>query len=60
VDHFEEIQFRRMDVEGSEFQFVFFIKTNTPESLMSFSNILENTFEEPRISIVEQNNLIGG
>jgi len=60
VDHFEEIQFRRMDVEGSEFQFVFFIKTNTPESLMSFSNILENTFEKPRISIVEQNNLIGG
>ena len=60
VDHFEEIQLRRMDVEGSEIQFVFFIKTNTPESLMSFSNILENTFEKPRISVVEQNNLIGG
>jgi hypothetical protein len=60
INNFNEVDLHRMDVEGAETQFVFYLHAESPESLVRFTNEIQEMYPQIKISIVEQRNLIGG
>ena len=51
---------RRFDTDGKDLSLVFYFKSNKAESFARITNCIQEKYPDSSISIVEQNNLLGG
>ena len=54
------VDLRRFDTNGQEMRLVFYFKTRTTDALVRLTNRIHEKYAKATISIVEQNNLLGG
>lgn len=57
---FPEIDLRRMDASRSNIQMTYYINFNDPELISKLLDALQKTHPALSVSIIEQNNLLGG
>jgi len=57
---FPEIDLRRMDASKSNIQMTYYINFNDPELISKLLDTLQKVQPALSISIIEQNNLLGG
>ncbi len=55
-----EIDLRRFDINDQEINLVYYLKAEDPEAVGIFIKEIRNQYKGSSISIVEQNNLLGG
>lgn len=58
--NFIEVDFRRMDVGSDELNLVYYFKAQKPDAILEFTTSMQNMFPKASISIIEQNNILGG
>ncbi len=56
----KDIDLRRFDISDQELNLVYYINSDDPNKVGSFVNEIRNLYPGTTISIVEQNNLLGG
>lgn len=59
-DELKSVDLRRFDTDGHEMRLVYYFKTRTAETLARIANRVHEQYADAVISIVEQNNLLGG
>ncbi len=59
-DTLEKVDLRRFDTNGQEIRLVFYFKEKSAEKLMQLTGKIQERYEKAQISIVEQDNLLGG
>jgi len=55
-----KVDLRRFDTDGKELRLVFYFKSNKATTLAKIANRIQEKYSNALISIVEQNNLLGG
>ncbi|MFN2112225.1 MAG: DUF4956 domain-containing protein [Anaerolineales bacterium] len=58
--HLDDIDLRRFDISDQELSLVYYVKAKDPDSVGSFVNAIRGAYKNADISLVEQNNLLGG
>lgn len=59
-EELKSVDLRRFDTDGKEMRLIFYFSTRTAETLARISDRIHEKFATATISIVEQNNLLGG
>ncbi|RLD06474.1 MAG: DUF4956 domain-containing protein [Chloroflexi bacterium] len=59
-EELRSVDLRRFDTNGQEMRLVFYFKTKTTEVLSRLTRRIQEKYANATISIVEQNNLLGG
>lgn len=59
-EELRSVDLRRLDTNPEKMQFVYYFKTRNPESLPRICGHIQEKYENASISIVEQNNILGG
>jgi hypothetical protein len=60
AENFKDVDFRRMDVSSKELQLVYYFNTHDPEAILQFTTSIQEMFPNASLSIIEQNNMLGG
>ncbi|MBS1248835.1 MAG: hypothetical protein MAG431_00399 [Chloroflexi bacterium] len=55
-----QVDLRRFDTDSKEMRLVFYFKANKADTMAKITNRIQEKFPKASISIVEQNNLLGG
>ncbi len=59
-EELQSVDLRKFETNGQEMRLVFYFKAKTTDTLVRLSNRIHQKYEKATISIVEQNNLLGG
>jgi len=59
-EELSSMDLRRFDTDGKEMRLVYYFKTRTAEALARIADRIHEQYSDAAISIVEQNNLLGG
>ncbi len=59
-EELRSVDLRRLDTDGREMRLVFYFRTRTAEALARIAERIHARYAEASISIVEQNNILGG
>lgn len=59
-EELQTVDLRRFDTNNKELRFVYYFKTRTPETIAHIASRIQEEYTNATISIVEQNNLLGG
>ena len=60
ADELKKVDLRRFDTSNQEMRLVFYFKTKSVDSLAHLTSRIHQKYGNSKISIVEQNNLLGG
>jgi hypothetical protein len=60
VDQLQEIDLRRLDHHENNLQLTYYVSINEPNSLTNLMDSIRNAYPKASISLIEQNNLLGG
>lgn len=60
AEELKSVDLRRLDTNGQKMQLVFYIKTRSAETVVHISNRIHEKYNHAAISMVEQDNLLGG
>jgi len=59
-EELSKVDLRRFDTDGKELRLVFYFKSNKPSTVARIANRIQEKYATALISVVEQNNLLGG
>ena len=59
-EELQRVDLRKFETNGQEMRLIFYFKTKSADTLARLSNRIHEKYEKATISIVEQNNLLGG
>ncbi len=59
-EELQSVDLRKFETNGQEMRLVFYFKAKTTDTLVRLSNRIHEKYDNATISIVEQNNLLGG
>jgi len=60
VDQLQEIDLRRLDHHENQLQLTYYVSINEPNSLTKLMDSIRKAYPKASISLIEQNNLLGG
>lgn len=60
VDHLEELDLRRLDHHENQLQLTYYVAIKDVETLTRLMDTFRDTYPKASISLIEQNNLLGG
>ncbi|MCP4138923.1 MAG: DUF4956 domain-containing protein [Chloroflexi bacterium] len=59
-DLLKKVDLRRFDADGTEIRMVFYFKENSVEKLMQLISQIQDKYPSAQVSVIEQNNILGG
>lgn len=59
-DVLKRVDLRRFDTDGNEIRMVFYFKEDSVENLMQLISQIQEKYPSAQVSVVEQNNILGG
>lgn len=60
LKEFKQVDLRRMDQTNGQMQITYYLNTNDQSALLRMMDSLKQSYPESSVSLVEQNNLLGG
>jgi uncharacterized membrane protein YhiD involved in acid resistance len=60
IDHLQELDLRRLDQHEKQLQLTYYISIKDSDTLTKLMDIFQKAYPKASISLIEQNNLLGG